>query len=363
LQGNRLFTVEFFEALRERLEPHGLMAVTATGSLTYYGLELARMNASLLATLAYAFPSVTVVPGDENLYLAGREKAALAPLLLATRLRERQLALQLISPEHLADRLEPGRLEWLNRTLAPLPPEQNRDHSPRLLLWHLGYRSAQFDPAAGRFLARLGRIEPAVLMGGAAAVSVLLALTGRQRRRGVLGAIAATGFGGMLLELVLVYAWQTLQGAMYQALALLMTTFMAGLALGSWLANRQLERSAPIHRLFLLGEAGMVLASLLVAAMPALPPAAATGGVLLLLALTGLVVGGQFPLAVRLVTAEGNAAAATGAVYGADLVGAWLGGMIGTVVLVPALGTVPACLVVVLLKAGTWLGVARFRSA
>ena len=83
LQGNRLFTVEFFEALRERLEPNGLMAVTATGSLTYYGLELARMNASLLATLAYAFPSVTVVPGDPlNLHVTTPEELALARRLI-----------------------------------------------------------------------------------------------------------------------------------------------------------------------------------------------------------------------------------------------------------------------------------------
>jgi spermidine synthase len=367
LQGNRLYTAEFFAAARQLLAADGLLAVTASGSLTYYGPELGQVNATLLATLKKVFPAVTVVPGDENLYLAGIDRVTLDPALLTSRLRERGLVVQLISPEHLVARLDPALREWFSHTMGQLSPELNRDHTPRLLLWHLGYRSRQFDPVAGRFFAWLGSLSAMAVLIGAGSVALVLALGGRQRRRGVLGAMVVTGFGGMLLELVLTYAWQVLQGAIYQSLALLITTFMAGLALGSWLANGQLDRGGNPLRLFRLGEASMVMVALVVAATPvgiwaasALPTAMIAGILLLQLALVGRVVGAQFPLAVRLLAAEGESSpASTGAVYGADLLGAWLGGMVGGVVLLPALGMVPACLVVVLLKVGSWLGVCR----
>jgi len=369
LQGNRLFTTEFFAAAQQRLTVDGLLAIPASGSLTYYGPELGRVNATLLFTLRSVFPAVTTIPGDENLFLAGSRPPNLDPVQLGSRLRQRGLTLQLVTPEHLAGRLEAASQSWFSRTIGPLPVELNRDRSPRLLLWHLGYGSSQFDPLTGRLLNRLGGLGLVPMLTGTAVAALFLALAGWHRRRGVLGAIAVTGFGGMLLELVLIMAWQILQGAMYQALALLITAFMVGLALGSWLANGRLERGDDARRLFLRGEAGMVLAALLVAAVPALLsraaalPTALSAGLLLLLALVGVLVGGQFPLAVCLAEqGDRTTHSATGAVYGADLLGACLGGMVGGALLLPALGMIPACLVVVILKLGSWCGVARVRS-
>ena len=65
----------------------------------------------------------------------------------------------------------------------------------------------------------------------------------------------------------------------------------------------------------------------------------------------GSLLGVQFPLASKLVLEdEKNISGSAGIVYGSDLLGGWLGGVVGGVVLLPVLGLFGSCVVVVLLK-------------
>lgn len=368
LQGNRLFTVEFYRAAGKLLTDDGLLAVPAAGSSTYYGAELERTNATLLATLRAAFPAVDLLPGDENLYLAGRGRIELNSATLVKRLAERRPELLLITPEHLTQRLEPVAKEWFAGAVGQKPATVNRDSNPRLLLWHLGYRSGQFDPQLKPLIAWMGQLQGGNGLVAALALALGSLVIGRASRYGIPMSIAVTGFSGMLLEIVLISIWQVEKGAMYQDLALLITAFMGGMACGSWLGNRTIERGLDPLKLFCLGEVGILLSGLLVIGVSLFSDRLLNSFsspellVLLLLPLVGLVAGAQYPLAVRLAAgSSGTTVSSTGTIYSADLVGAWLGGIIGGTLLLPALGVVPACLVVVLLKAGTLGGMVRIR--
>ena len=66
---------------------------------------------------------------------------------------------------------------------------------------------------------------------------------------------------------------------------------------------------------------------------------------------SGVMVGSQFPLANRLCLGKGVSFSRTaGTLYASDLVGGWLGGMVGAVILLPVLGLTGTCLTVGLLK-------------
>ena len=65
----------------------------------------------------------------------------------------------------------------------------------------------------------------------------------------------------------------------------------------------------------------------------------------------GLLLGAQFPLAGKIYMKDKvGAGEAAGALYGADLLGGWVAGMLGGIVFLPVLGLFNTCMVVVLLK-------------
>jgi predicted membrane-bound spermidine synthase len=78
--------------------------------------------------------------------------------------------------------------------------------------------------------------------------------------------------------------------------------------------------------------------------------------------LSGLLIGAQFPLASKIYLKRSRDLSGTaGLLYGADLAGGWIGGLLGGVVLLPVLGLVQTCIIVLILKL-TSVGVLVFPS-
>lgn len=365
LAENRFFTDEFFRLVRQRLRPGGILAVSAAGSLTYYGRELREANASLRATLRGIFPRVATVPGDVNIILASTEPAGddLDATALAHRLRERGIVTGLITPAHLEYLLSREQRDWYETALRGERGEVNRDFSPRLLVHSLAHRTVLFSPALEPLLDRLSRLTLPAAAAPVMALTLAAGVAARRRRSAaIIWGVATTGFAGMVLELVLICAFQVFQGAMYQAAGLLITAFMGGLAGGSLLMTGAAAGEQDRCRLLgmeggmLLLAAGMALGLSHAEIIPGATPLRVYGVIVPLLVAAGFLTGAEFPLAVRLTADDpGTEPAAAGAIYGADLLGGWLGGIVGGALLVQALGPAPACLLLALLKGGSWL--------
>jgi spermidine synthase len=72
---------------------------------------------------------------------------------------------------------------------------------------------------------------------------------------------------------------------------------------------------------------------------------------LILSFVSGFIIGAQFPLANEIYLKDASSLSQTaGVLYSSDLLGGWLGGVVGGVVLLPVLGLLGSCIVVVLLK-------------
>jgi hypothetical protein len=61
--------------------------------------------------------------------------------------------------------------------------------------------------------------------------------------------VAAAGFMGMVLETILILYYQVKHGVLYQDIGLLLMSFMAGLALGAMIINRQMFRQVNHQKL------------------------------------------------------------------------------------------------------------------
>ena len=107
-------------------------------------------------------------------------------------------------------------------------------------------RSAQFQSGYAAWFRAAEHVTFRRVAGVAAllmavAVALLSFLPGRERReRAAAGScVAATGFTLMALQIFLLLAFQSVYGYVYTQLAILIGLFMAGIALGSWLAMRR----------------------------------------------------------------------------------------------------------------------------
>jgi spermidine synthase len=368
LQLNRFYTVEFLEMVRELLADEGVVVMTTPGSLSYLSNELRSLNAMVYFTLREVFPEVRPIPGDVTLWLASPsfELSTASVDLLVERWLARQLDAQLVTAPHLRLRLDQRYLDWFWRSLGVEEGESaiNRDLHPLGLFYGLAYWNSLFSPALlwvftvarqlNLWLLAIPLIGCALLFGAVAQ------RTGRGQGAIVPIAIAATGFAGMTADLVIILSFQSLYGHVYHWIGLLLTAFMGGLAAGGLLMNRRRASRLQDRTTFLWLEVALILFWILIPLVlnglymrVTHPTVFRAVQVLLFLlnALAGFLVGAQFPLANRLwLWDRGSQPGREGALYASDLIGAFLGSILVSVVLIPVLGIVETCLLAAILK-------------
>jgi spermidine synthase len=353
-QLNRFYTAEFFAEVKRALAPGGVLAFGLGRYENYVSPELAQMLASAHRTLQESFANVRMIPGGRVFFLASD-----GPLHLdiAARLEQHGLITQLVNRHYLDAMLAPDRLADLDRAVAQ-PAEANTDFNPTLYYYHLRYWLSQFAFHGG-------------LLGGGLLILLAAYLW---RLPAVPRVVFASGFAASALEVVLLLGYQTLYGSLYRQVGLVVTVFMAGLAAGAWWANRRMDFSPrligwsgltsrrssalrstrstfpPTQILALLALALAVLAALLPVVLRQLghldaaigTPLAGQGVVLLATFILAILVGGQFPLASA--ADPGEPAATASRLYTADLVGAALGALLVSMLLIPLLGVTVVCL-------------------
>jgi predicted membrane-bound spermidine synthase len=345
-QINRLYTVEAFQAIRDRLAPLGLVAFTIPSSENYLSPDTAYFNAALYHTVRSVFPVVELVAGDPLLLLASRHALRLDPAELARRSADRHLVTREVVPSYFPVKLEPRRRAALVETLSRLHPPLNRDFFP-----------ACYAYAWRAWLAKF--VSPIYFLGTLAlfvTAAWLLRFLWRGRGafavRPAMAALWALGAAGMVYEAVLLLAFQSIHGYIAWQLGSLFAAFMLGLALGSALAVRRLARLDPPRAaralrflLVLTGLEGLALAWILPGfqrvsiQIPWLVPFG------LLLLVSGFWLGLAFPIASRLAAGPDGPARVAGSLYAADLWGAALGAVLTSALLVPLMGFVCTLLV------------------
>jgi spermidine synthase len=262
-----------------------------------------------------------------------------------------------VNRHYLDAMLTADRMADIQRAVSQ-PAALNRDFSPMLYFYHLRHWMSQFTLSFG--------VLQAVLL-----LSLLVYLI---RLRGPALALFASGFAGSALEVVLLLAFQVLCGSVYHQVGVIVTVFMAGLAVGAMIANRPMKSwsngalecwdkpglaPAPLlhhsttptaRHLAVLAFAIAALALLLPALLfslnrlsSAVPAFVVIQAVIALLTLLlAVLVGAQFPLANRL-QFDGTATGAS-RLYTADFVGASLGALLASTLLIPLVGVTGVCL-------------------
>lgn len=185
----------------------------------------------------------------------------------------------------------------------------------------------------------------------------------RLSRQSVPYAIFTTGLAGMIFNLAVIFTFQTFYGYLYHQIGLLIAVFMFGVALSSFVITQRLDRIRRDSNLFLKIEIGIIFFSALFPFVFSIPaphlekPAVFvfTYPVFLIMSfLSGAWIGLQFPLATKIYLGapqDGEMLGHTaGLLYGADLLGGFLGGLFGGVLLLPILGLKQSCFMMAMIK-------------
>jgi spermidine synthase len=333
-QLNRFYTLEFFQEAARKLTGSGILALRLTAAEDYISPELAAFLRSIYKTLRAVFPEVTAIPGETVHFFGARRAGVLAAGSeeLLARLRARRVETSYVREYYIPFRMMPDRMADLARQIEPRPETPvNRDFAPVAYYFDVALWSSRFNHGYRDLFRAMAGVDFRCLAG---VVGVLLLVLVAKKRRAQTAAAcctAAMGFTLIGLEMLLLLAFQAIYGYVYQQLAIIIAAFMAGMALGSWLAlARGRSRTCPTMRTLVLLQVGAAIAPLLLCAVfQAVTPMAFP----VLALLCGMLGGFEFPVASRIFSGR-----STGTLYALDLAGSCLGAVLFSVYLIPVFG-------------------------
>jgi spermidine synthase len=362
-QLNRFYTREFFRTVDRKLTPGGVFSFALTGAET----SLSPLRAAYLAmayhTLSQVFPAVVAFPGGQVRFFASPDGGVLVtdPAVLVRRLQARRLSLQYVREYYLLQDLSPWRRQYLNQVLDRPPPEVNTDLDPRCYFFDLVLSTVQEGLGVKEALFTLQKLPPVIPWAALALASLLVGAALRRPGPRFLYQVVVMGLGTMALEILVLVLYQIRLGSLYQQLGILIAAFMTGMAAGSAAGSHWFGRLGNGVRLLggLQGGLALLAGGLALWLQWGVAWPASGGefwtqaGYVLVLATAGFGGGGVFALSAALWTEiQPEVRGQGGMLYAADLLGATLGTLGVSLLVLPVWGILPALWLVAVLHTG-----------
>ncbi|MEO0087246.1 MAG: fused MFS/spermidine synthase [candidate division WOR-3 bacterium] len=349
LQIARLFTLEFFIFLKENLKENGFFIFSLPGSLTYLPIELKLLTKTLINTLEKVFSNIIIIPGEENIFIATDNKNIFQDKILSL-IKSSLKYLEnkddlIINETYLTLRLSERYFDFLNSQMRNIKGKINSDFSPIALYYFLSYFNSHFSPFFQKLFLFLERIKFSFIILFIIILSLFFNLIKKSKRKTLAFLIFSTGFYSLIFSLLISFSFQIVYGYLYYQIGLLTTAFMAGIALGSYFTTRK-DNS---YLYLIIFEILLILFSLFflfqLKAIYNLSPFL----FIFLAFFCGFLCGGEFPLATFLYEEE-NKGKTAGILYSSDLLGGFLGGILGSNFLILLFGIYQTLIIITLLK-------------
>ena len=366
-QINRFYTLEFFQEVKSCLAPEGVFSFSLSSSENFLNREQQQFLSSIHKTLGSVFKQVKVIPGDTACFLATDKDGILTYdyRQLMQRLKEREVSTKFVREYYLFAKLSSERIAYLEQRIKAKEAKLNIDFRPISYYYDMVLWSTYFARPWRKFFLRVNEKN---LWGFFSFGYLSILALGFWRRKtsgakggAVLLAVSATGFTELTFQVVVLLAFQIIYGYMYYKLGIILSFFMVGLVLGSWLITKRLQGLKDDYGLFIKTQGAISIYPLILPLIfyalragtnsesfswigsniifPALP------------IISGFIGGFQFPLANKIILKNSNDVGRTaGLSYGMDLLGSCTGALLVSAILVPILGIMQTCLAVALLN-------------
>ena len=334
-QLNRFYTTEFFKELKKTLNNDAVISLSLSSAENYLSKEIIQLNSVIYSTFKNSFKNVIIIPGQRNYFIASDNKLTYK---IADKINEKAINTSYVNSYYLKGILTKDRVNYILSSIDK-KARLNHDFNPVSYLHHMLYWVSQF-----KF-----NYYPFIM------VILILALIYLTRIKPVPFAIFTTGFAGASLEVVLLIGFQILYGYVYHKIGVIITAFMLGLAIGSFYMNRKIKQMQKKHLIrieFSIAFFSVLLPFILISLNSikntTLVFISSQIVIPLLSLIIAIMVGMEFPLASKLHFKNIPTTAAT--LYNSDLIGACIGALLASALLIPLIGIVNICIVVALLN-------------
>ncbi len=337
VQVNRFYTIEFFSEIKRILNSGGIISLSLGGGENYLSEEAKKLNSAIYQTLNIVFNNIIIIPGRINYYVASD---SVLDYNYKERIKEKGIETKYME-FYLDGKITQDRIDYIFDAVKEKVPV-NKDFRPISHYFYLGFWLSMFN-------VNYNYIVIGILI-------IIIFILYLIRIKPVPFTIFVTGFSGVALEVVIIVAFQILYGYVYHKIGVIITAFMVGLAIGAFLTNRLIRKKvigaktlARFDGLMVLYAVLLPLAIILLSKVkdPALIFLSVQIIIPILTILIGILVGIEFPLAVKIhFKKKKNVEETTGILYGADLFGAFVGAYVVSVLLIPQYGIIAVSLIV-----------------
>lgn len=355
LQLNRYYTTDFFKLVKEQLKENGIFSLKLPGSETFLSKEIRELNGTIYSSLKSVFPHVRIIVGEQNIFLASQDVSVetIGEKILVERLAARRIHADLIHDRYIQYKTDYGRFGQIQKDIASAGGKTvNRDFDPRGVFESALLANLITSPLMNSILKAIDTI-PFYFYVLLIAVPVLILSARRNRfRLFVPFALISTGFTSMLMTVVLIFAFQIYYGDVYHYIGILTSSFMAGLALGSFWGMKRID----VRMFFIEGQLLLLTAIVYLFLSLTLEARVSQIAIFALMFYSGLLTGMEYPVAVRLSDTSCSGVSATaGKLYALDLLGAVAGAVLTAAVFIPTIGIKDTIILVMVLKSGSLL--------
>ncbi|WP_045212140.1 fused MFS/spermidine synthase [Desulfonatronovibrio magnus] len=391
---NRFYTREFYDEAKRILRPGGVLATGLMSTHDLRSRSVANRNAAVYHTLASVFEKVLPVGDSFLFYFATDQPGQIShdPALLRNRFENRSIQAQGFSGLHFHLLLEDSQLRRVNWTIrnhgrsslahlqgpspVPVNPEPvavqkeaehrlpppdsryfiNSDFRPIVYFYTLMFWDEVTRSGQSRTLAHLLQVQfwwffPVILFPVVIVAGLKMLKPGKHSLPGLRFAVLftafSTGFSTMVMQVALIFSFQSIYGFIYETVGLIIAMFMTGLAAGAYAASQKIKNKSSLTilgRIQLLMAAASALMALIIPVTAGMHSPAVIFSVFSLLTLSaGFINGIDFPLTAACYMSLGNTAEkSAGRVYATELGGACAGALVAGVAAAPVLG-IHAC--------------------
>jgi len=331
-QVNRYYTTEFFQEVKLRLHPEGIISISLPGTENYLSTEAERLYTLIYNTLGQTFRHILVVPGQKTYFLASDAELNIdIPGLI----EQKGIATTYVNTYY----LDLASMQERSRQIEEIIQGGdliNQDFQPRAYFLQLDFWLSHFNTNFWM---------PVIIL-----IFVIL-LAGLRSNPLEIGIFTA-GFTGAAAELIILIGIQVVFGYIYLYLAIIVTVFMSGLATGALLADRVYGEITylkfRVTQVLLAAITGIMAITFLLIERIQLPE------ILLHIIFTSLIFLVAFVSGLLFASAallrRSSIASTTARLYSTDLAGSAAGALLTAILLIPLLGLTRSLVLIVLLN-------------
>jgi len=358
LETNRFYTHEFFLKLSKRLNKNGIVILHTWGSLTYLSKELKKLNSCVMKTLSGVFQDVRVIPGDFNLIIASKQIIPdFSSKAIVQNLNKNNISTQLLTSDYLNYRLSDQFKNWFNDSIKDTYPhsvKENYDLKPSGIIYGLNLYYAQFYPHLVKKLSTFKSFYIFLILGLGLFLFGIIVFTRKNEIHKIIPPIIiSTGFISMSVQILLLFCFQIVLGVLYSLIAMLTAVFMGGVAWGAYVANKKIASLLLLKKIEILMFAflGILMCIIYITSQYNMHHVVITMLFFFISGVNGYLVGRQFPLACNIYTeSTGRTKNVAGKLYCLDLIGASIGAILISIILVPQIGIYPTIIFLTFFK-------------